>query len=58
MIQAIERFGIVKGVFLGLKRLLKCHPWHEGGLDPVPGSCHCEDEKIGKDQTGIEKEKN
>ena len=50
MIQAIERFGIFKGVFLGLKRLCKCHPWHEGGMDPVPGSCSC--------QSDMEKEPN
>lgn len=43
MIQAIERFGIVKGTYLGVKRLLKCHPWHEGGIDPVPDSCQCKD---------------
>lgn len=55
MIQAIERFGIVKGVYLGLKRLSKCHPWHEGGMDPVPDSCHCKKEKIEKDL--IKKEK-
>ncbi|MBU1293770.1 MAG: membrane protein insertion efficiency factor YidD [Gammaproteobacteria bacterium] len=58
MIQAIERFGIFKGMYLGLKRLSKCHPWHEGGMDPVPGSCHCKDEKNGKDQAKREKEKN
>ncbi|MBR7889020.1 membrane protein insertion efficiency factor YidD [Marinomonas sp. A79] len=40
MIQAIEAHGIIKGVYLGLKRLSKCHPWHEGGIDPVP-PCHC-----------------
>ncbi|ETX11100.1 hypothetical protein MUS1_12050 [Marinomonas ushuaiensis DSM 15871] len=40
MIQAIEQKGIIKGVYLGIKRLLKCHPWHEGGLDPVP-PCDC-----------------
>lgn len=42
MIEAIEQFGIIKGVYLGLKRLSKCHPWHEGGMDPVP-SCKCHD---------------
>lgn len=36
MIQAIEQKGVIKGVFLGVKRLLKCHPWNEGGIDPVP----------------------
>ncbi|MCV2403323.1 membrane protein insertion efficiency factor YidD [Marinomonas sp. C2222] len=40
MIQAIEQKGVIKGVFLGVRRLSKCHPWHEGGIDPVPtGGC-------------------
>ncbi|MCJ7564528.1 MAG: membrane protein insertion efficiency factor YidD [Candidatus Aminicenantes bacterium] len=35
MYQAVEKYGLGKGFRLGLKRLLRCHPFHEGGLDPV-----------------------
>jgi putative membrane protein insertion efficiency factor len=40
-LEAVERHGSVVGSYLTLKRLSKCHPFHEGGIDPVP-------EKIGK----------
>ncbi len=33
---AISRYGIFKGTYLAVRRLLKCHPFHEGGYDPVP----------------------
>ncbi|MFD2270177.1 membrane protein insertion efficiency factor YidD [Undibacterium arcticum] len=34
--EAIREHGAAKGGFLSAKRLCKCHPWHPGGLDPVP----------------------
>ncbi|MEP1471341.1 MAG: membrane protein insertion efficiency factor YidD [Halieaceae bacterium] len=37
---AIEEHGVFKGSYLTLKRLGKCHPWHEGGVDPVPPCNH------------------
>ncbi len=36
MIEAIQIHGVIKGIFLGTKRLLKCHPWGTHGYDPVP----------------------
>jgi putative membrane protein insertion efficiency factor len=34
-IQAIEKYGVIKGGWMTLKRILKCHPYHPGGFDPV-----------------------
>ncbi len=36
MIEAIEEWGVIKGIYLGTKRLLSCHPWGGHGYDPVP----------------------
>lgn len=34
--QAVEKYGIVRGLFLGMRRVGRCHPWGGGGEDPVP----------------------
>jgi len=36
MRQAIVKYGVIKGVWLGVKRICKCHPFHPGGYDPLP----------------------
>ena len=35
-IQALEKHGAIKGSYLAIKRVIRCHPFHEGGYDPVP----------------------
>lgn len=35
-IMAVEKYGVIKGSYLGGKRILKCHPFNPGGYDPLP----------------------
>jgi putative membrane protein insertion efficiency factor len=35
MMEAVEKHGIARGIWMGLKRLGRCHPFHQGGFDPV-----------------------
>ena len=35
-IEALHKYGVIKGTTLTIHRVMRCHPWHDGGHDPVP----------------------
>jgi len=35
-VQALKKYGAIKGLWLSGKRVSRCHPWHDGGYDPLP----------------------
>jgi putative membrane protein insertion efficiency factor len=39
-LEAVQGHGVMRGLYMGARRLLRCHPWHPGGFDPVPPT-HC-----------------
>lgn len=53
-LEALQQHGIVRGNYLGIKRILKCHPWGKSGYDPVPKNskmpCDCECHAHNSDQ--------
>ncbi|CAN5629268.1 membrane protein insertion efficiency factor YidD [soil metagenome] len=40
-LEAVQTYGAIKGSILAIKRIFKCHPFHDGGFDPVPGNKNC-----------------
>ena len=39
--ESLQTHGVIKGGWLAIRRVMRCHPWHEGGYDPVPGVEDC-----------------
>ena len=56
-IDALRLHGPFKGSWLALRRILKCHPWHAGGIDPVPPPCCKCDRDTDEEASSVEPDK-